>query len=220
MGLAIFGGIPRISRVDLVDTTAGMTHVWEIQRDLIFRIQAQGTRSQEYSGFAANLAPTTQYVTSPVNYNQGYGSTSLQKEFGSFFTAVGGSITATSYEDISTNTGNNIDQSYRDGFVYTANGRVGYHISPVVYTFIEPSMNWQRYTGTQLNSEGYRVVAGIGSGRISLFNGEIYGGYASQQFVDPSIGTTTVPVFGGRIAWFPTRFVTLDSQCRPRVRNL
>jgi Putative beta-barrel porin 2 len=199
---------PSINRVDVVNTTAGVVHVWEIQRDLIFRIQAQGTRSQEYSGFAANLLPTNLFVTSPVNYTQGYGSTSIQKEFGSFFAAIGGSSTGTAYQDIQDNLGNTIDEHQRNGTVSTLNGRLGYYVSPITYTYIEPTLNWQRYNASHLNSEGYRLVAGIGSSRISLFSGEIYGGYASQRFEDPTVGTTTIPVLGGRLSWFPTRFLT------------
>ena len=86
---------PSISRVDVHDTKAGAVHVWEIQRDLIFRVQGQATQAQQYSGFAANLLSTNQFVTSPVSYTQGYGSSSIQKNFGRFFAAVGGSVTAT-----------------------------------------------------------------------------------------------------------------------------
>ena len=199
---------PSINRVDVVDTTAGVVHVWEIERDLILRVQAQGKQSQEYSGFAANLLPTNLFVTSPINYTQGYGSASIQKEFGSFFAAIGGSDTGTAYQDIHDSVGNTIDEHFQNGTVSTLNGRLGYHVSPIIYTFIEPTLNWQRYSASYLNSEGYRLVAGVGTGRISLFNGEIYAGYASQRFEDPTVGTTTVPVFGGRLSWFPTRFLT------------
>jgi hypothetical protein len=36
----------------------------------------------------------------------------------------------------------------------------------------------------------------------------VYGGYATQRFEDPTIGTDTVPVFGGHLSWYPTRFLT------------
>jgi hypothetical protein len=165
-------------------------------------------RNQGYSSFAGNLASTGAFVTSPVKYNQGYGSTSLQKEFGSFFTAIGGSVTRTTYDNIQDNLGNTIDEQLRNGTVSTANARVGYYISPIFYTFIEPALNWQRYADPNLNSQGYRLVAGLGSGRIGLFNGEIYGGYATQSFEDPNVATTTIPIVGGRLSWFPTRFLT------------
>jgi len=199
---------PTLSRVDFVATKAGVVHVWEIQRDLIFRVQAQGTESQQYSGFAGNLAPTNAFLTTPLKYTQGYGSTSLQKYFGSFFTAVGGSITGTVYQDIHDNLGNTIDEHFQNGTVTTANGRIGYYITPITYTFVEPTYNWQRYVAPSLNSEGYRVVGGVGFDRISLFRGEIYGGYATQWFENPTIGTTTIPVFGGRLSWLPTPLMT------------
>ena len=199
---------PSLSRVDVVDTTAGLVHVWEIQRDLIFRVQAQGLLNQGYSGFAANLVPANAFLTTPLKYTQGYGSTSIQKEFGNFFTAIGGSFTRTDYQDIVDNFGNVIDEQFRNGNVSTLNTRFGYHISPIFYTYVEPSWNWQRYAAPNLNSEGYRVVTGLGTGRISLFNGEIYAGYATQRFEDDAAGTVTVPVFGGRLFWYPTRFLT------------
>jgi len=126
---------PSLNRVDVVNTTAGLVHVWEIQRDLTFRVQAQGTQNQQYSGFAANL-PADVFVTSPVKYTQGYGSTSIQKEFGSFFAAVGGSATVTAYKDIQDSLGNTIDEHSRNGSITTFNTRFGYHVSPVLYTFV------------------------------------------------------------------------------------
>jgi hypothetical protein len=199
---------PTLGRVTLDDTRAGIVHVWEIQRDLIFRFQLQGTLGQNYSGFAANLLPTNAFVATRVNYDQGYGSTSIQKEFGNFFTAVGGSVTHTNYQNARDNFGNTIDEQFRDGTVSTANTRFGYYVSPILYTYVEPSYNWQQYAASSLNSQGYRLVGGVGTDRIGLFQGEIYGGYASQRFEDPRIGTDTIPVFGGHLSWYTTRFLT------------
>jgi hypothetical protein len=83
------------------------------------------------------------------------------------------------------------------------------YISPIIYTYVEPSINSQQYVDAALNSHGYRIVGGIGSDRISLFNGEVHGGFASQQFANPAIGTVSVPVFGGSLSWYPTRFITV-----------
>lgn len=199
---------PSLSRVDVVDTTSGLVHVWEIQRDLIFRVQVQGLLNQGYSAFAANLASTNAFLTTPLKYSQGYASTSLQKEFGSFFTAIGGSFTRTDYQDISDNFGHVIDEHFQDGNVSTLNARLGYNLSPITYTYLEPSWNWQQYADPRLNSQGYRVVAGLGTERISLFSGEAYAGFATQQFDNDAVGTVSVPNFGGRLAWYPTRFLT------------
>ena len=91
------------------------------------------------------------------------------------------------------------------------NGRLGYHISPVVYTFVEPSANWARHSASSLDSEGYRVIAGLGSARIGLMNGEVYGGYWEQSFTDPTISALSTGVYGGRLSYYPTRFLILTT---------
>src|SRR6202011_5639448 len=150
-------------------------------------------------------------ATTPVNYTQIYGSSSIQKEFGSFFTAIGGSITGTEYQNVQNNLGQVIDEQFQNGTVSTVNARVGYQISPIIFTYAEPSVNWTQYNASKLDSHGYRVVGGIGSGLISLFSGEIYGGYLSQKFDDPTAGVVTSPVIGGKLSWFPTRFLTFTA---------
>jgi hypothetical protein len=199
---------PSIGRVNLDGTRTGLIHVWEIQRDLIFRIQGQVSEAQVGSSFN-NFLTSGIYATTPVSYTQLFGSTSIQKEFGMFFTAIGGSITGTKYQNTTDNLGNVIDEQFQNGTVSTVNYRLGYHISPLLYTYVEPSLNWTNYEASILDSHGYRVVGGIGSGLISLFSGELYAGGLEQKFDDPTVGTVTSPVFGGRLSWFPTRFFTV-----------
>jgi hypothetical protein len=212
---------PSIGRTYLDGTRAGFIHTWEIQRDLIFRFQTQVAEVQAGSSFN-NFLTAGIYATTPVNYTQIYGSSSIQKEFGSFFTAVGGSITGTKYQNATDNFGNVINEQFQNGTVSTVNTRLGYRISAFFYTYVEPSYNWTNYQQSSLDSHGYRVVGGIGSGLISLFSGEIYGGYLRQMFEDQttgvvtspvgavssSVGTVSSPVVGGRLSWFPTRFLT------------
>jgi hypothetical protein len=200
---------PSIGRTYLDGTRAGVIHKWEIQRDLIFRIQGQVAEVQAGSSFN-NFLTSGIYATTPVNYTQVFGSSSIQKEFGRFFTAVGGSITGTKYQNATDNLGNTIDEQFQNGTTYTVNTRFGYRVSPDgLYVYVEPSENWNRYASSNLDSHGYRVVGGVGSGRISLFSGEVYAGYLRQTFDDPLAGAVTSPVVGGRVSWFPTRFLTL-----------
>jgi hypothetical protein len=201
------GYYPSIRRTNLDGTKAGLIHLWEIQRDLIFRIQAQVAEVQAGSSFN-NFLTSGIYATTPLNYTQIFGSSSIQKEFGLFFTAIGGSITGTKYQNTVDNFGNVINEQFQNGTVSTVNYRLGFHISPIVYTYVEPSYNWTNYQESNLDSHGYRIVGGIGSGLISLFSGEIYAGYLSQKFEDPLTGTVTSPVVGGKLSWFPTRFLT------------
>jgi hypothetical protein len=199
---------PTEQLVRLDNTRAGLVHVWEIQRDFIYRVQGEATRGEEFSAFVPTL-PGLGVPESAVDYTRLFGSTSIEKGFGRLFTAVGGSITRSEYDDARDIFGNVIDESFRNGSVSTLNGRMGYHVTPIVYTFVEPSMNWARYDSPLLDSEGYRLTAGVGSARISLFNGELYGGYVSQSYQDPAIGTVSGAIYGGRLSWYPTRFITV-----------
>ena len=197
---------PSIGQVDLFGTSAGVVHVWEIQRDLIFRTQLDISRSQINSSFS-NQSIT--YFVKPVNYTSLFGSTSIEKHFGRFFTAIGGSVTGTVYDDTTDSLGNVIDEHFQDGSRSTFKGRVGYDITPIVYAFVEPSVNSGKFRNSNLNSNGYQIVGGLGTARISLFNGEIYAGTLSEHFSDPLTPNLTRGIFGGKISWYPTRFVTL-----------
>src|SRR5206468_10462302 len=112
---------PSVNQDQVPDTVAGLVHVWEIQRDLIYRVQLQGMENHTYSGFAGNLLPTNVFLTTPLKYTQGYASSSIQKNFGSFFTGIGGSFTATAYQDIRDNLGNTIDAHFQNGAVAIIN---------------------------------------------------------------------------------------------------
>jgi hypothetical protein len=200
---------PSENRTDVVNTAAGIAHVWEIYRDLIFRSQFEVARGlQSSSLISAVSGPSVLYIE-PVKYTSLFGSTSIEKSFGRFFTAIGGSVTGNFYDNTTDSLGNAIDETFQNGTRVTLNGRVGYNISPIVYTFVEPSVNWGKFQGSNLNSNGYQIVGGLGTARIGRFNGEIYAGVLTEYFSDPSTPTMTHPIYGGRLSWYPTRFVTV-----------
>ena len=200
---------PSLGRTDLVSTTAGLTHIWEIQRDLVFRTQLEATRGQQGSSLVNAVNEASVLYTKPVNYTSLFASTSIEKTFGRFFTAIGGSVTGNFYDDTKDSLGNVIDEHFQNGTRSTMNARLGYNITPIVYAFVEPSVNSGRFKAANLNSNGFQIIGGLGTARISLFNGEIYAGTLIEHFSDPSISTLTQGIYGGRISWYPTRFVTV-----------
>ena len=200
---------PSVGLTQVQDTRPGMVHLWEVQRDFLVRTQGQVTRTEDPLGLTdvgTGLIPVD-----PVKTWRLFGSGSVEKGFGRFFTGLGGSITRENFEDTKTPTGMDIPEGFRDGTKSTINARLGYHITPLVYTFVEPSSNWARHNASNLDSQGYQVVAGLGSARIGLMNGEIYGGYWAQSFEDPTIAPLSTGVYGGRISYFPTRFLVLTA---------
>ena len=104
-------------------------------------------------------------------------------------------------------------------------GRVGYNVIPQLYVFAEGDGIFQRFVNSVFNTDGYRVMGGLGTkDPNSLIRGEIYGGYqAQQQLTEAEFGTPSIPlvlpsgiptfvssgVFGGRISYYPTQYWTL-----------
>ncbi|WP_029002492.1 outer membrane beta-barrel protein [Azorhizobium doebereinerae] len=196
------------SNADTVTGRAGLVNVWEIQRDLTWRAQFDYYRDVYYPGGAPGTTGTSGPVASPEGMNQFFGSTGLHKDFGQMFADIGGSVTYTTYADPSAASGQVYNLTSPDGLIYTATGRIGYNLSPVIYVFVEPRLNWWQYTNSLFDSTGYRLVGGLGTDRISLFRGEIFAGYQSQDFGSASLGTVDSPVVGGAVSWFPTRDLT------------
>ena len=204
-GVGDFRYYPSVDKFQAWDSSAGIVHVWEIERGLNLRAQAQLTEGESPLGYT-NLGTNAVVAINPVQSTTLFGSTSIQRDVGLFFTALGGSVTHQAFGQTETvDTDVAVPESYRDGTTYTVNGRVGYNISPLLYTYVEPSINTAQYNDSTLNSQGYRVVAGLGSARIGLMNGEIYGGFMDQTFTDPSITPLSTGVYGAHLSYYPTR---------------
>lgn len=196
-----------------VDAKAGITQTYLARRDLTFQFNGDFTRQADVfgsTGFApantplagtsgAPVAPVTvSPQVNPGRYNQFSGSLSANKRFGHSFFDIGGSVVSTQFDSTPGLT------TSRNGTVYTVTQRTGYDVTPRIYVFVDPSLNWQRYANTLRNSNGYRVTGGVGTAAPGLWQGEIFGGYQSQK--NDIVGTYGSSVFGVRVGYSPTRF--------------
>ena len=210
-GVGDFRYYPSVNQSQIWDSSAGIVHIWEIERGLNFRAQAQLTEGESPLGYT-NVGTNAVVAIEPVEAVTLFGSTSIQRDVGLFFTALGGSVTYQTFGQTQTvNTDIAVPESYRDGTTYTVNGRLGYNVTPLVYAYVEPSINTAQFNDSSLDSQGYRVVAGLGSARIGLMNGEIYGGFMDQAFTDPSIAPLTTGVYGGHLSYYPTRSLSFTA---------
>gem|GEM_PF-4335646 len=210
-GTGDFRYYPSIGNTQIWNSAAGILHIWEIERGFIFRAQAQVADGVSPLGYT-NIGNNAVVAIEPVQATSLYGSASIQRDVGLFFTALGGSVTHQMFSDTQTvDTNISVPESYRDGTTAIVSGRFGYNVTPLVYAFVEPSINTANYDNSSLNSDGYQVIAGLGSTRIGLMNGEVYGGFFNQHFQDQSIAPLTEPVYGGRLSYFPTRFLTFTA---------
>ena len=195
---------------DVFNAKGGFRHVWEAQRDFIVRFEGDAARKTDINNSGQVIVNgVEQTLVDPLTYNEYRTSVSGLKSFDRFFVGLAGAARRNTYDDIEDTLGQIISQDYRNQTVYTFSGRVGIHLSPVFYAFAEPSQNWRHFNDSTFNSEGQRIVAGLGTDRISLFQGEIFAGYQRQDYDNAAFGDVESDVYGGQLYWYPTRDLTV-----------
>jgi len=195
---------------DVFNAKGGFNHVWEAQRDFIVRFEGDASRKTDINNSGQVIVNgVEQTLVDPLTYNEYRGMVSGLKSFDRFFVGLAGEVARNTYEDIEDSLGQTIAQDYRNQTTYTFSGRVGIHLSPVFYAFTEPSQNWRRFKDETFDSSGQRIVAGIGTDRISLFQGEVFAGYQRQDYDTAAFGEVESDVYGGQLYWYPTRDLTI-----------
>lgn len=196
----------------------GFGHSVEIDRGTVWKALVQAGRAQDdlgaFNATGAGADGSGVYVK-PINSNSLFAATSILSRLNysnfSGFWSGGVSANITRFEEAELSDGSKIDQDARDSNAYTATGRVGWNVAPVVYAFLEPSVGLQQNPNvSDADSTTYRLTAGLGTDRINLMRGEVFAGYSRQSFNDLSGDPEQGAVFGGRLSWFPTRDVTLN----------
>ncbi|HUY68960.1 MAG TPA: outer membrane beta-barrel protein [Alphaproteobacteria bacterium] len=173
--------------------------------DWTFNGQGDFTRQRDlFDTFGVNHSVTTLNTTgvglapstTPQVYNQVTGAGSAEKQFGSAFVDFGGSAVAQFFDQTSAS-------GAPDNAVYTATTRGGVWMTPDVYGFVEGSGDSRNFDASGLSSDGYRAVAGLGTGRVGLMQGEVYAGYQEEMFRAAALGTARGLAFGGQLDYSP-----------------
>lgn len=214
-----------------VSADAGLSHNYNPTQDLALNFNARYTRETSLFNSALNfnnnaIGPSgTPPVTipivinpfgtspgvNPIAFNQFTAGASATKQFGEGFASVSGTAFYIAYDHGDDNPAP--FSTSHDGTSVWLSGRAGYHFVPGVYAFGEVDGIWQRYNNSIFDTNGYRVLGGIGTDdKNSLVRGEVYGGYQFQhqeQQQLPGFGVPQdfdSPVFGGRVYYNPTPY--------------
>ena len=190
---------------NITTAKAGGIETYSPLEDWTFRGQADFTRQRDiFDTLGVNQTVTTLNTTgvgiAPTTasqvYNQLTGAGSAEKRFGRAFADFGGSVVAQIYDQTSV-------AGSQNNFVYTGTARGGFWMTPDIYGFVEGSGNSRNFDTGFISSDGYRVIAGVGTGRIGLMQGEFYAGYQAEMFQSSTIGTSGSPAFGGHLDYTP-----------------
>jgi hypothetical protein len=204
-----------------IDAKAGITQTYLPRRDLTFTLNADYTRQSDVFGASSFAQPNTPLSpaagapvapvpvspqVNPTRFNQYSGSVAVDKRFGRTFVGLTTAVVGTQFDSDPAFT------TSRNGVVYTVAQRTGFDLTPQIYVFIDPSVNWQRYSESTRDSHGYRISGGLGTSAPGIWQGEIFAGYQAQK--NDIVGTYDSAVYGVRIGYSPTRFwnirATLD----------
>jgi hypothetical protein len=206
---------------------ARLSHRWMPFPDTA--VQATVDYSRQNGLFSSNLALGAlqdlglfriNAISSGQQYSNQYSALlSVEKNFGDrWFVrgATGGEYVSydsrpTPAYGFSNLTGGGLDSVSQDGWSSQLSLRGGLWLTPYLYGFVEPAGDFRFYANSASDTNGYRVVAGLGSDLIGLFRGEIYGGYQSQSSAHGYFGTTSSPAFGARLIYYPTPYMTFTA---------
>jgi hypothetical protein len=195
---------------------------------LNFNNNAIGPPGTPPSGIPIILNPFgTVPTVNPIAYNQFTGGAAILKTWDQYFASLGTTAFYILY-DAQSDLIPPPFQTSTNGASIWVQGRVGYHLlpGPGPYVFAEGDGIFQRFNNSVFDTDGYRVTGGLGTDDPkSFFTGQIYGGYQTQHQLanDNIFGTPSIPlvlpngiptdvnsgVFGGRLAYYPTRYWTL-----------
>ena len=233
---SIYGvGDIRFFNANTVSADAGISHNYQPMEDLGFNANFRYTRETDLFTSALNFnnnaigpagqgGPTvtpppvinpfgTTPVVNPIAYNQFTAGGSVNKTFGQGFA----SVTATAFH-IAYDHPDDVLAPFNtshDGTAIWLTGRVGYHFVPWLYGFGEVTGVWQRFNNSVFDTNGYRILGGLGTDEPnSLIRAEAYGGYQFQSqnedlLVQNFSQDSGRPVFGGRLYYYPTRYWTV-----------
>jgi hypothetical protein len=223
----------RFFNADTVSADGGITHVYSPLPDLTINSHLRYTRETDLFSSALNFnnnaigvhggpsvpSPVvinpfgTTPTVNPIAYNQfSVGAAATKTLDQAFFT-----LSATAFH-IAFDHGDNTLEPFHtshDGTSIWVSGRAGYHIVPWLYGFLETAGIWQRFNNSVFNTNGYRVIGGVGTDAAeSLVRGEVYGGWQFQHQEQRNLTVLGLSqnadsgVFGGRLYYYPTPYWT------------
>lgn len=145
----------------------------------------------------------------PAEYDEVEAGLAVNNRINRIYTSLGFSAEHTDYHDTTLN-GVNVDQDYRDVTEYVGRGRLGYELTPMTSVFTQVSVNDQQYADSDLDSSGYRAVAGVAFEASRLVNGEAYAGYLHQDFDSDAYEDIDTWTMGASLYYQPSRLLTLS----------
>ena len=181
-------------------------------RNTAIDLEARGTLATQSAG--SPILGTTAVAERPLVATFG-GTAGVTQTLGDASLGLHGTIDRTDYSNATLPDGTTLDLA---GDSYTAYGiktRAGYMLTPGVMPFVEIDVDTRRHdqpidsSGYARNSNGQAGMAGTTFELTRILTGEIDGGYAQREYVDPRLAHLHGPTFDASLAWAVTPLTTV-----------
>ncbi len=218
------------SSENYADYRAQVDGRYDITRDssvsglLFSRRDHEGRSDPNFDVSLASGAVVPRYAE-PVNYYTNGGEASFNQRFNRLRFRLTGLAQYTSYEDAELITGQTQSQDDRDRWNYAGTARVGYEFIQGYEAFVQGSYSWTRYRlsqdfgGVNRDSDGYEIVGGLSTDLTGLITGEVYAGYLSRTYDDPTLKDFGGLAVGGRLNWAVTQLTSVTGSLSRQVRE-
>ena len=129
------------------------------------------------------------------------------------------------YDNATALDGSTINQDVRDRTDAIGTLRAAYELTPGYSTFLLGSYNNRSYDierdidGTQRSSDGYEVALGAELALTGVTTGELYVGYRSQFYDDPTLDTIDGVQGGASIYWNVTTLTTITGRVERTIED-
>ena len=200
---------------DSVDWNLGINGLIDVTRDTQINGGLTYQQLHEDRGDPNAVAAASE----PTSYSLLTGTAGLDQRFNRVTARVSGTYNEYDYDDVVSTVGVVIDQDYRDRSETGEALRLGYDVSPDTNVFVQGSLNQRSYdqsppvVAVNRDSDGYAVVAGSDFRLSNLLQGEIFAGFQSQSYDDPTLSEVSGLAYGASVEWYatPLTTVTLDA---------
>lgn len=193
----------------------------DIRRDTALR--ARVGYEQSHDERSSPDDPTD--ASEPTVFDDLFASAELFQRFNRMNFRLGGSIDNFNFDDVQATDGTNINNDDRDRDEYEGYLRAGYEIVPQYEAFVRGAYFVRDYDaelddrGVDRDSDGVEVIGGVELDFGGVTFGNVFAGYRSQDYDDPTLDSVDGPVVGADVTWNVTPLTTIMGSISREIRE-
>jgi hypothetical protein len=186
----------------------GLNYVIDIYHDLHLLSGIHYINTHEERGTGDSFLA----YSKPINKESLAGNAFISKEFNRLWIQFGGSFVNNNYNSALLPTSNGsliLNEGFRSGDIYKAEGRAGYELSARTSLFVDSSYNWRNYADQAFDSSGYSLLGGVKHEFSNFFRGELAVGWMHEGFDSIDRSSIDTYAYHGQIQWAPTSVISV-----------